>query len=400
MKKRRIWLTLFIMTLTSCENVERLTHVVPGEFVNDEYVFPMNTLTQLKMYYKSQYDEVVDGFDEIIIRLSKEVDRYHDYSSINNLKTINDSCGTDEAISISDHLFELIKLGVQLTKITKGKFNIAMGSIIDLYAPYLEEGNTNVYKDFPVSDLLIQQALQAIPTYEEIDNYVFLNEENKTVTLKMYHNEKIILSFGAIAKGFILQKAYDYLDAFRYPSLLDAGSSTMATIGNNPTNKEKDWRITFRGPSLENSNDFLCTVQLKGDYFISTSGDYQQNFIYFDEHGNTKLMHHILDATTGVSNNYLRSVSLISKNTSLAVLDALSTAMFNYQTLEEILELIDIVEKEFFCDISFVLARPVYNETGQINLNEYNIDVSNSFEQLVTSNYSENVKEINKIKNY
>ncbi len=400
MKKRRIWLTLFIMTLTSCENVERLTHVVPGEFVNDEYVFPMNTLTQLKMYYKSQYDEVVDGFDEIIIRLSKEVDRYHDYSSINNLKTINDSCGTDEAISISDHLFELIKLGVQLTKITKGKFNIAMGSIIDLYAPYLEEGNTNVYKDFPVSDLLIQQALQAIPTYEEIDNYVFLNEENKTVTLKMYHNEKIILSFGAIAKGFILQKAYDYLDAFRYPSLLDAGSSTMATIGNNPTNKEGDWRITFRGPSLENSNDFLCTVQLKGDYFISTSGDYQQNFIYFDEHGNTKLMHHILDATTGVSNNYLRSVSLISKNTSLAVLDALSTAMFNYQTLEEILELIDIVEKEFFCDISFVLARPVYNETGQINLNEYNIDVSNSFEQLVTSNYSENVKEINKIKNY
>ncbi len=400
MKKELLFFPLLIMTLTSCEQVKVRTHVVPGEYIDDEFVFPMNTITQLKMFYESQYNQVVDGFDEKIIQLSKEVDRYHDYTSINNIKTINDSCGSNQGIKVSDDLYELIDLGVQLTKLTKGNFHIAMGSLIDVYAPYFEESKTPTYEEFPLATSVIDKALNAIPKYDEIENYIQLNEERKTITLNSYHGEKVVLSLGAIAKGFVLQKAYDYLKTFDCSALFDAGSSTMATMGKNPTNKKNGWRITFRGPALSNPQDFLCTVELQGDYFISTSGDYQQNFIYYDTDHQTKLMHHILDASIGKSNNYLRSVSLISKNASLAVLDALSTAMFNYSSLEEILNLLDQVKETFSYDISFVLVRPTYDETRQINLNEYNIDISNSFEQLIVSSYSDNVKKVNKIKDY
>ena len=128
MKKRFIVPLILSFSLISCETnkAELITHVVDGEFINDEYVFPMNTVTQLRMYYQDQFDEVVGGFDEIVRSLSKEVDRYHSYEGINNLKTINDSCGSGQEIVVSNSLFDLIKEAIDLTLLTEGRFNLAI----------------------------------------------------------------------------------------------------------------------------------------------------------------------------------------------------------------------------------------------------------------------------------
>ena len=115
---------VLISLLTSCNNsnVDILSHTVPGNFIDGKYFFPMNTLVTLRTFNENQQEEIAKGFDDVVISLSKEVDRYHDYADINNLKTINDSCGLDKEIKISDNLFELIKLSIDLTKLTEGKF--------------------------------------------------------------------------------------------------------------------------------------------------------------------------------------------------------------------------------------------------------------------------------------
>lgn len=399
MRKKHIPLLSIITLLVSCNqtnNIKVVTHTAPGYFVGDEFVFPMNTLVNLKMYDENTLDEVSSEFDNIVTSLSKEVDRYHNYENIINLKTINDSCGLNQELQLTDSLYEMIELGINLTKITKGKFNLAMGPIIDLYSSKLSEETSGVFNTLPEQSL-ISEALLSIPTYEEVESVIQLNKEKKSITLNKYNNKDVIISLGGIAKGFVMQKAYDYLKKYNYPCMFDAGSSTMGVIGNNPLNDKGTYNISFRNPLIDNSNynSTICTVSIKGDAFLSTSGDYTQNFFYYDENENVKLMHHIIDPYTGVSNNYVREVSLISNNTSLAVLDALSTAIFNIENTEDVLSLIDDIEDYFNCDISFMLVKP-YNNT----YDRYNVEISTSFNKLLISNLIDSVINKKVIENY
>ena len=397
--KKKCLLLILSFCLCSCNSIkyENLpNHMVSGYFIEDEFVFPMNTITKIKMYNQKQYHEVVDKFDNIVTSLSKEVDRYHNYENIINLKTINDSCGLNQELQLTDSLYEMIELGINLTKITKGKFNLAMGSIIDLYSSKLNEETSGVFNTLPEQNI-ISDALLSIPTYEEAESVIQLNKEKKSITLNKYNDKDVIISLGGIAKGFVMQKAYDYLKEYNYPCLFDAGSSTMGVIGNNPLNDKGTYNISFRNPLIDNSNynSTICTVSIKGDAFLSTSGDYTQNFFYYDENENVKLMHHIIDPYTGVSNNYVREVSLISNNTSLAVLDALSTAIFNIENTEDVLSLIDDIEDYFNCDISFMLVKP-YNNT----YDRYNVEMSTSFNKLLISNLIDSVINKKVIENY
>ena len=399
MNKKSKLIFLISLFIVGCEKVEDpilLSHIVPGDFIDDEFVFPMNTITTLRMYYKSQYEQVVNEFDNIVISLSKEVDRYHDYEQINNLKTINDSCGSDTFINVSDELFELIKLSIDITKLSEGKFNLAMGNIIDLYSSKISE-ELSGREDTLFEQELINQYVANIPSYEIIDEVIELDYENKAVKLNKYNENNVIISLGAIAKGFVMQKAYDYLKEFNYPALFDAGSSTMATIGQKPSDNPS-WGIAFSAPVLQGSEQ-LTTISLSDDNFISTSGDNQQYFKYKDENNNTRLMHHIIDPYTGISNNYLRSATLFSKDAHLDLLDSLSTILFNCHNDEESLSIIDLYEETFNCDISFVLTKP-YIENNVVSYEYFDLVVSSSFEEIRNSDYNERVKKYIVLENY
>lgn len=399
MKKISKSLILSICLLSSCNNnnnIEIITHTVPGDFVDGSYFFPMNTLTTLRTFNQEQNDEIVDGFDNIVINLSKEVDRYHNYEGINNLKTINDSCGDDKEIKISNELFELLKLSVDITKLTQGKFNLAMGNIIDLYSDKLIEESSGRIDTLPDASL-IQEAMLSIPTYKDIDNVIVLNEESKTIKLNKYNDKNVVISLGAIAKGFVMDKAYEYLKDYNYPCLFDAGSSTMAMLGQNPTNQEGKWSVSFKCPYLSyvNENPLLCNITLNGNTFISTSGDYTQNYFYENENNSYSLMHHIIDPYKGVSNNFIRSVSIVSNNAKLSVLDALTTSLFNCYNDEELLNIIDKFETNYKCDLSFVLTKPYGN-----SYSFFEVAVSKSFKDMITNEFNNDVKSIKVIENY
>ena len=365
-------------------------HIVPGHYdEKDGYLFPMNTIVSLKMYYQSQLEEVATNYDKIVQDLACEVDRYHTYDDIVNLKTINDSCGTDSQLLISDNLFDLISLGIDLTKITKGAFNLAMGSLIDLYAPYFDEDSPGLTKSLP-SKILIDEALLGVPSYEKIDEVIELDKQKKTIKLNKINNHNVIISLGAIAKGYVMQKAYDYLKQNNYPCIIDAGSSTMATLGNNPLRKDKNWLIGFQKPLINQDSSLLCTISTKDDTFISTSGDYRLNFFYQDENNKLKLMHHIIDSKTGVSNNYTRSVTLVSHDTNLAILDALSTALFNIENQADVAALFEVVNSKYNSNIDYLISRPYQN-----SFNEFELTMNKNFKDCVTTEFDDSIKKIN-----
>ena len=388
---------VLISLLTSCNNnVDILTHTVPGNFIDGKYVFPMNTLVTLRTFNENQQEEIAKGFDDVVISLSKEVDRYHDYADINNLKTINDSCGLDKEIKISDNLFELIKLSIDLTKLTEGKFNLAMGNIIDLYSDKLIEESSGRIDTLPEQSQ-IDDALLSIPSYVDVDKVIVLNDKDKTIKLNKYNDKNVVISLGAVAKGFVMDKAYDYLKSFNYPCLFDAGSSTMAMMGNNPSNKDGSWTVSFKAPYLSyvNESPLLCTVKLENDTFISTSGDYTQNYFYENENNSYSLMHHIIDPYKGISNNFIRSVSVISKNAKLSILDALTTTLFNCNSNEEVLTIIDKFESTYNCNLSFILSKP-YNNSYSF----FDVVVSKSFKDIMINEFNKDVKNVNTIVNY
>ena len=390
MKKKFAFLLMSIL-LTSCStNTEikpsLISKDVDGYLHNGEFIFPLNTITTLSMYYKDKFDEVYPSFNEMVISLSKQMDRYNDYDSLVNLKTINDSCGTNQTISVSNELFEIVSLAVKLTKLTEGRFNLAMGNIIDLYSPIFESG---VEESSLPSQELIDNALSSIPSYTEIDEIVELDSENKTIKLNQYNESNVVISLGAIAKGFVMQKAYEYLKGYGYDFLFDSGSSTIAMYGKNQLKESGDWTIGFYNPSLEKSNEYLSIITLTGENYLSTSGDYQQKFFYEDENNNKKLMHHIVDPSTGISNDYLRSISLISNNCSLAVLDALSTTLFNVENDNQLNEMVILFEETFNTKINYVACK----KASDNNYNDVNLIINKDLKSSLNS-FASNVKNV------
>lgn len=385
MKKKLALLVVFL--ITSCSNNKReilnLTCQVPGYFYGDEFVLPMNTITSLRMYYQDEYDKTKDIYNEKVTSLSKMFDRYHQYDNINNLYTLNSSCGSDTFIEVDKELYDALKLGVELTVFTDGAFNIAMGTLIDLYAPHFDSEDGYI----PDADTL-NDIISGIPTASDIEDVIIFDDENKKVKLNKYNDNDVIISLGAIGKGYIMDRCYGTLKELDISAVIDAGQSTLAAINSFPASKDGKYKVSFRSPSISNTNEIMFQSKLDADFFISTSGDYEQ--CYFDKEG--KLLSHILDATTGKSNHYYRSVTLVSNNSnSLAVLDALSTAIFNIDSLEKVEKMLEKAKEKYNLDsLYFLLATPVMLENNII-YDKYNLVVSQTFAYTIVTDFNENV---------
>ena len=87
---------------------------------------------------------------------------------------------------------------------------MAMGTIIDLYEEQFNDENIGTIQSLPLQEE-IDYAISCVPNYTEIEEYVVLNPENNSITLYPYNDKEFIISLGAIAKGYVMQKAYDYL---------------------------------------------------------------------------------------------------------------------------------------------------------------------------------------------
>jgi thiamine biosynthesis lipoprotein len=122
------------------------------------------------------------------------------------------------------------------------------------------------------------------------------------------------IDLGGIAKGYAAGEALKVLKKEGQTSaLIDAGGDIYALGLNNG----RPWKIGIRQPS---GKGILGALELS-DASVSTSGDYER---FFEKNG--VRYHHIFDPRTGYPASGVRSVTVVSKDATLA--DGYSTALF------------------------------------------------------------------------
>lgn len=376
------------------------TFVVEGkiETSSGDKVLPFNTQMTLTSFSNNSYDLLSPIYDYHIKRLHVLFDRYNKYKDengefVNNLKVVNDSYASGKEIVIDEDLFNLLEMSIELSKLTKGYFNPTMGALIDGWNNYFSPfGLTN--NDFTIDDeVSIISRTKSIVNYEDLDKVIELNKERSSVKFNRYNDagtSTVIISLGAIAKGYAIDYMRKKYERHDVPLLISGSASSSYLKGINPNPKRDNWNVQINSPFKDelSLNKPLLISELPPERVISTSGDYEQLFYYYD---NEKLVrrHHILNPFTGHSEDFYRGVTLYAESRS-DILDGLSTALFNIDDFGLIKTILSEVETYYNINIDCLFQKEVDTNTVDLFLNE-------GFENTINTYYDVNVRKIERI---
>ena len=203
-------------------------------------------------------------------------------------------------VRVCDDTAELLAMALDICEKSGGALDITIAPASELWD--FKSGEPQI----PDMDRLARAA--------ELVNYTRLKLEGGVVTLPV----GMAIDLGAVAKGYIADRAAEYLRGRGVESaVLNLGGNVVA-LGGKPDGSK--WSIGIQDPEEENGRAGYSV--LVADESVVTSGIYQRGF---DRDG--VRYHHILDSETGRPvQNGLASVSVIADSSALA--DAMSTACF------------------------------------------------------------------------
>ena len=239
-------------------------------------------------------------------------DIYHDYPGVVNLKTVNDRAGGDP-VKVDRRIIGLLLKAKQLYGVTKGKVNVAYGSVLSIWHDYREQGIADPESAaLPPGQLLAEAGCHTDIGRLEID------EEAATVRLA---DPGMRLDVGAIAKGYAVEQVCIQAEKNGIGSLLVSVGGNIRAIGRMENGEEQGpWRVSVPNPEEGRQNEALCTVGVQ-DASLVSSGGYQR---YYTVDG--VRYHHIIDPDTQMPAQRFAAVTVAAPDAGLA--DALSTALF------------------------------------------------------------------------
>lgn len=207
---------------------------------------------------------------------------------------------------LSEELWEELLLLKAVSEQSGGAFDFTLGSLTGLW---------NID-----AQALPDAGEIRIPTEEEISlalnrsGYEKVVLEDGCVTLE----EGVRLDLGAAGKGIACDRIGDYLRGTDISGAVISVGGSVLTYGEKPDGSP--WQVGIIDPG--DTSRLLGTLSLTGEWYISTSGDYER---YVEVEGIR--YHHILDPASGYpAHSGLHSVTVVCDSGILS--DALSTACF------------------------------------------------------------------------
>jgi len=200
----------------------------------------------------------------------------------------------DSLINVDPEIFRLMVLCDSIYNLTYGSFDVSLNKLLTTWG--FNGDDPSLPADDKISRALLKSGW----------NNIKLLEDN---SFKRYAGTE--LNFGAIAKGYAVDKAVNVLIKLGINSALVNAGGEVKTIGD-------DWVIGIQHPG--NQNQTIEKIN-PGKMSVATSGDYEK---YFELNG--KRYHHILNPKTGYPADSLISVTVLNKSCRIA--DALATAVF------------------------------------------------------------------------
>ena len=367
MKKKILFPCVILLSLCSCgETIKGSWHSIVA--TQDDIITtinttvpPFNTVMNLNYFlYDDQEDkndqilnQVTSIYNSEVSRLHKIFDRHYYYKAqddysvdvITNIKTINDSYGTNQEVKCSDELYSLLKTSIHGYELTNGYFNIFTGSLTDYWNQIFDEvlnfggslqDNDPYYNESKKQQL--EEIVSSIPnTIEEVKQQLTFNDENKTVTFNKLEKNVIrpYISVGGIAKGMATDIIKNkFIESGYLNGYLISGGSSISTVSKPIyTNKQKGQNLSVINPASSNIVEKKAAFSLKftEEFNFSSSGNYTtgKSYSFKTDNGDIVYRHHIINPFTGYPESYYRSVSIATSYFSNAMVDIFSTALMN-----------------------------------------------------------------------
>ncbi|MFQ5544073.1 MAG: FAD:protein FMN transferase [Nitrospiria bacterium] len=303
MTRRKIikLLGLGLLSLARPGNADTWIGLEPGKvrrMTKGSRVMLGNVRVTIKVFSpkKRQAEEAIAAAFSEAVRLENRLSIFKPESDFSQ---VNAAAGK-HAVQVSSDVMEVLRWGMEVTRITEGAFNMAVGPAMDLWG-FIDKKHIPNQKE--------RSSLEALMHPENI----VVEEKLQTVFL----GEKgMKIDAGGIGKGFIAERMKAVLKDFGVTSGIIAIAGDIALFGTKPNGNP--WRIGIQHPRHKEKT--IAEIDLS-DRFISTSGDYER---FFTKNG--KIYHHILNSETLLPARNCQSVTVISDNGAFS--DALSTGIF------------------------------------------------------------------------
>lgn len=233
-----------------------------------------------------------DATNKAFAEIKRIDDLFTTYNQSSAVWKINNS--QDSILFVDPEVYNLIVLCDSVTKTSNDCFDISLDNLIKVWG--FDSGNLHLPKKESIDSALTICGW----------NNIKIAEQNKIIK-----KNNVRLNFGAIAKGYAVDKALDMIIKSGINDALVNAGGEIKVIGS-------EWIVGIQHPRVE--NEIIKKIKLKNNS-VATSGDYEQ---YFEVDGIR--YHHILNPKTGYPEKGLQSVTIINKSNAYA--DALATAVF------------------------------------------------------------------------
>ncbi len=233
-----------------------------------------------------------DAITKAFAEIKRIDDLFTTYNEESPVWKINNSA--DTLLKIDEEIYSLLELCDSVTKISGGCFDVSLDNLTRAWGFYTDNPH--------------------LPTKPAIDSALMKSGWKNVMLIgdnTIIKKKNVGLNFGAIAKGYAVDKAVNILRTSGIKSALVNAGGEIKVIGN-------DWKIGIQHPRDE--KDIIAVVKLENNS-VATSGDYEQ---FFEVNGIR--YHHILDPESGYPAKGLQSVTIINQSNTFA--DALATAVF------------------------------------------------------------------------
>lgn len=298
-----------------------------------------NSQEEFDRNYQRFYDEL-KTYDELF-------DIYKEHEGVTNLYNVNKLAGKSP-VKVDSKIIDMLTYGTEIYSFTKGKVNICMGTVLELWHNERDYGIANP-EEAKLPDM---SKLKEASKHTDINNLV-IDKNNNTVYFK---DPEMKLDVGAIAKGYAVQRISSWAQSNLWTSAAISIGGNVSTFGYKNDDGQTKWTIGIENPDTA-SDDFLLKLNIT-DECIVTSGDYQR---YYTVDG--KKYCHIINPETLMPSEYMASVSVVCEDSSFG--DAMSTALFN-MTIEDGKNLVDSLD-----GIEAVWVDKDYNKTFSKGFNQF-----------------------------
>lgn len=293
--KKFLLLFILIFTLSIISTACNITEKKPMS----KNGFFLGTFCKITIYDKTSKDILDKAFNRI-----NEIENKMTINKKNSeVININSKSGLD-FVKVSPDTFDVIEKSLYYSQLSKGKFDISIGSIDKLWNIGTDKARVPSHKEIKSKIPLVN--------YKNIK----LNKKDSSIMLK---EKGMLIDLGGIAKGYVADEVKKVLAENGVKQALINLGGNVVTLGNKVDGTE--WKIGIQDP-FNPRGKYLGIISVPNKTIV-TSGIYER---YFEKDG--KQYHHILDTKTGYPvDNSLVSVSIISDKSIDA--DALSTTIFS-----------------------------------------------------------------------